>query len=346
MIQRRTKQPPEEIVSQIRGKEILLAILGSLLIVLLANVATIFYLPKHGTNWGDRIIEHKWQMVLNMNEPVDWLILGDSGGATAVVPSIIDQRLGGTSVNLCTHGGLGIVNDAWMLDAYIERLGPPKHVLIVHFPSAWNTPPVLYNLLQIPLGWDFWSRLQPPVKLSLRQSFDAFLIRYAPLYSHSTTVGLLLKTPWLALASDLSFQDNGLLLVPKANPSAVIAQAEEMISSVKGTEVVFSDVAKVALEHIAALAEEYDFDVYLANGPMYKGLSENQEYVAYLNEFSNWLDTFAAKHERVYYILRTPVTFPADLMELAVHVIGSAAPLYTEALVSDILDYGQNSISH
>jgi len=345
MIQRHTKQPPQEIARPVRRKEILLTLLGSLLILLLANVATILYLPKHGTNWGDRIIEYKWQMLLHMDEPVNWLILGDSSGATAVVPSIIDQTLGGTSVNLCTHGGLGIVNDAWMLDTYIERFGPPKAVLLVHFPSAWNTNPVLYSLLQIPLGWGFWSRLQPPVELSPKQSFDAFLTRYAPLYSHSTTMNLLLKTPWLASASDPSFQDNGLLLLPRADPSAVIAQAQEMISSVTGTEVVFNEVAEGAFEHIAALAEQFNFDVYLANGPIYEGLTENQEYLAYLSRFGDWLDTFAAKHERVHYVLRKPVTFPADLMELTVHVIGSAAPQYTEALVSDILYNVQNSTS-
>ena len=350
MIQRRTKQLPQEIARPIRWKGILLTMLGSLLILLFTNIAAIWYLPEYGTNWGNRLVAHKWEMLLNMKEPVDWLILGDSSGATAVVPSIINQRLGGTSVNLCTHAGLRIINDAWMLDTYIEQLGPPKNVLLVHTVNVWAfiEEPELYNLLQIPLGWGFWSLLQPPVELSPRQVFNAFLIRYVPLYSQSTTLGSILKTPWTTPVqlAYLSFQDDGWLLLPESNPFIALRPVYRVIYAVKGKEASLHGKTINALEHIAALAVEYDFDVYLVTGPLLEDLYQNQDYLAYANQVRDRLDKFTANHERVRYVFRTPMTFPIDLMWGVNHMIGSAAPLYTEGLVSEIIHYGQTSISY
>jgi hypothetical protein len=286
------------------------------------------------------LVTHKWQMLLDMRQPVDCLVLGDSSGSLGVVPSVISQRLGGASVNLCSHAGLRIVNDAWTLQAYLERFGPPKKVLLVRTIDGWTGgTPVFYNLLQIPLGWGYWNRFQPPITLAPKQYVEAFAIKYIPLYSRSVTVGSLLKTPWHTQAQpDLIFDERGWLSVPGANPEGVKSQAKSLAASYKGAQAVFDEPAVKSLEQIAALAKQFGFDVYLANGPLYEGLYESQEYLAYANQVRDWLDTFSASHERVHHILRTPKTFPADLMENVVHVIGSAAPGYTEAVVSEMLN--------
>lgn len=341
MLQGRSTKLPRETARPVKIGATLISVLGSLLVVLGANLWAISYLPEHGYNWGDRLVTHKWNMLLDMKAPVDWLILGDSSGAVGVVPSVIDEELGGTSINLCTHAGARIVNDAWMLETYIQRFGPPKHVLLVHTADGWTggTGPVFYNLMQIPLGWGYWNRLQPPVELSLKQNLDAFLVKFVPLYSKNATLGWILRKPWkrsLTAEGSPSFQDDGLLLL-QANPSNVENKVGPLIYAYTGAVASFDDLGVKALNQVAALSDEYGFDVYLVNAPIYEGLYDSQGYSAYANQVSDWLDAFVAGHDRMRYILRTPMTFPADLMENVVHVSGSAAPLYTERIASEIM---------
>ena len=342
MIQLRSRQLPKEIVRPARIRGILISLLGSLLVVFGANLAAINYMQKSGINWGDRIVAHKWHMLLDMKSPVDWLILGDSSGATSVVPSILDGRLGGTSINLCTHGALGILNDAWMLDEYIQRLGPPRHVLLVHclcYTTISHAADLsVYSMMQIPLSWGFWDRLEPRVLLPSGRVPEAFLDRYVPLYSHTDTLGSTLKNPWTAYKQDgPSFQDDGLLLVTGSTPLQVEAQAAEYLSSITGTESTPDAMAQQTLEHIAALAEEFDFDVYLASGPMYAGVYQDPGFQAYVSGVRDYLDAFTASHKRVRQVLRAPITFPADQMQTTSHPVASGAPMYTEQLVSEIM---------
>src|SRR5262245_9968724 len=128
------KQLAQEIVGPTTPRKILLTLLGTVSVIALINLVFVF----QSMNLGYRVIQQKWEMLLDLKQPVDWIVLGESSGSEGVTPDIISQELGGKALNLCTIGNMLVVNDAWMLDKYIAKFGPPRGVVIVHVYDIWD----------------------------------------------------------------------------------------------------------------------------------------------------------------------------------------------------------------
>ena len=331
------KQPPEEITGTAGTWRILVAVLGTLLTTLLVNVSAIWYINNNPENLSEVLIKKKWEMVLDMEHPADWLILGDSSGNQGVVPDIFNKRFGGTSINMCTVGTLLALNDAWILDTYIQRLGPPRNVLIVHVYDIWQRDLNYYHMAKVPLEWHYWERLKPTLELDLHSTWSIFLTRYIPLYSHDRTLSRKIKHPWAGSRSYSQIQDDGFMARSEPNPVRVLEDAEKHKSFLKDNEFNLSALNRAALTQIIELAERYKFNVYLANGPVYEGLYETEDFRTYIASVREALGTFAASSEWLHYILQVPATFPADQMQNVDHLVYSAALVYTDELVSEII---------
>src|SRR5438128_2449200 len=129
---------PVEIAGPSTARRLIGTIGGVLALVALANTAALFVLSRHPVNHGYKVIGAKWELLREQERPVDWLVLGDSSGNQGVVPAVLSERLGGSSLNLCTVGDLLAVNDAWMLETYIGTVGAPRKVLMVHAYDIWH----------------------------------------------------------------------------------------------------------------------------------------------------------------------------------------------------------------
>ncbi|AOY84337.1 hypothetical protein BJP36_34850 [Moorena producens JHB] len=339
MAQRANQQLPEEIIGSANRRGVLLSLLGTLILVILCNFAAKWYLNDHRPNRGYWLVKEKWEMLLGLKQPVDWLILGDSSCNQGVVPSILNERLDVTSINLCTIGNMLSLNDAWMLEKYIQQSGAPKNVLIVHVYDVWHRGINFPLLARVPLSWGYWQELEPPLKIRLRGPGILFIERYFPLYSENKSLSLWFRFPLDTFKEVRSYniEEDGFMVWEKPNPSYVEAQKESHINFARNNQFNLSPYNRQALERIVALAEEYGFNVYLANSPMYEGLYEHEDFQAYFNQLQETLGAYAAKSERVHYIFREPMTFPKEQMENADHLIYSAAKVYTNELVSEIL---------
>ncbi len=175
MAQPKNQQLPQEIVTPVKSKEFLLSLLGTFIFIILFNFAAKLYLKENTTNRAYWLINEKWELLLNQKKPVDWLILGDSSCNQGVVPSIVDEKLNVNSINLCTIGDMLTLDDAWMLEKYIQRFGVPKNVLIVHVHDAWSREVNRSLLAKIPLNWGYWQQLEPRVDLGLKDTAQLFV---------------------------------------------------------------------------------------------------------------------------------------------------------------------------
>lgn len=337
MAQPKNQQLPQEIVKPIKTKEFFLSLLGILIFVIFFNFAAKLYLKENTTNRAFWLIKEKWELLLQQKKPVDWLILGDSSCNQGVVPSILNERLNVSSINLCTIGDMLSLDNAWMLEKYIQRFGAPKNVLIVHVYDAWNREVNRSLLAKVPLNWGYWQQLQPQLDFGLRDTSQLFVEKYIPLYSENQSLAYSLKFPGEAFNRSQSFQleEDGFMIWEKPNPEYVEAQRKMHIDFTRKNKFNLSSTNRKALEHIVNLAEKYDLNIYLANSPIYEKLYENQDFKAYFTNLQDTLDSYAAKSERVHYI-REPITFPKEEMENADHLVYSAAKVYTDRLISQI----------
>ncbi|MEB3229478.1 MAG: hypothetical protein VKJ64_00600, partial [Leptolyngbyaceae bacterium] len=115
----------EERLKPLNKKEITFNILGTLIVVLLFNgLANGFFIYLISQR-SFFLASHKWTLLNNLEEPIDWLVLGDSSCNQGVIPEILSRELGGTTLNLCIFGPLLVFNDAWMLEQHIRQVGPP-----------------------------------------------------------------------------------------------------------------------------------------------------------------------------------------------------------------------------
>jgi hypothetical protein len=320
-------------VSGITGaRGIVVAVLGTLLVVLLTNAAAVWLL-RHSEN--DLIIR-KWNLLLNMQAPVDWLILGDSAGNQGVVPRVLAEQFNTTAINLATHGGMGALDDAWMLGKYIEQFGPPESVLIVHTYDSWHLAGNPSSWAKVPFEWGFWGRVDPPVKPGRKQRQQMFLERYAPLYFRAKSLSRFAKPPLRTWNDSKRFQQDGLMVTHEPDPVFVQYNSKLEQHFVKDRKFQLHPLNRHALQTIRLLAEKHGFDVFIANAPLYDKLAEDSGFQAYFAQVVAELDKIVSKSDRLYFIAREPMTFEDDKLQSVDHLIYPAALVYTQVLVSEI----------
>jgi hypothetical protein len=349
MSKQKHQQLSEEQIRSVKSKDFLGIILGSLLLFVLANIAMILYLRKFPPNKGYAIIQEKWQMLSNLEAPVDSLILGDSTSNQGIVPEILEAEWGGMSMNLATIGNALAIDDAWMLEKYLENHQPPRSVVLVFAHDVWARDINWEVTAQIPLRWGYWSQFEPRLNPSSKQIMSLFASRYLPLYSKSYSVQYIVEHPRQTFSNLLNYespvQADGYMPVLKAEPGNVEYDKQLHLEEIRQKNLTFqlSTYNRSALDHILKLAEQYNFDVYLANHPIYEELYANAEFRAYFKQLQQTFKGYDAKSDRLHYILREPMTFSKDEMENADHVTHPAAIVYTKRIAEAVNTLQSNS---
>jgi len=316
-------------------------IIGTILIALMLNFAAYFYLKNYSTNYGYWVLGQKWSLLEEMNEPAEWLILGDSSCNQGVIPSLFEQNFGGNAVNLCTIGNMTLVNDLWMLERYIQRFGPPENVVIVHVHDMWSRDFSAYLLGHIPLRWRFWEDflLNQEIVPSSEIAQEIFKERYYPLNSQSQTLSDILKESfWLErnpFKRPFVLDADGYFSAEEAKPEIVEAGKDQHLAMISEQPFFISYINGRALQEIMKLAEEYQFDVYLVTSPLYEGLLADESFRAYLDSMLAILGESAAQSDKLHLITEIK-GFPAELMQNPDHLIRPGAEIYTAWLIERI----------
>jgi hypothetical protein len=331
---------PEEIVAPVRPRQLWVTWLAVMSIVLVCNFVVAPRLLVGGRNLAGWIIGHKWRLLMAMNQPVDDLVLGDSSCNQGVNPVTLARALGDQrAINLCTVGDMLALNDAWMLQTYIERFGAPRRVVIVHVYDIWSRNFNWDRVGAVPVGLLQLRRLQPKVQLERWQLRSYIETRYFPLYSSNLSLKTRLRAgdPGLAHAPGPRRVDSlGFLADTVAFPDSVERDLQGHLKFLKEETFRLSGDNQKSLERIAQLAQEYGFDVYLAAAPVYQRLAEAPPFQRYFARVQQSLAGMAGEGSRVHLVFDGPMSFAAGEMQNADHLILSAANRYTEELARQI----------
>ena len=331
---------PEEKYCQVHFRDILILGLGTITLLFILNILAYFYLKENPINRGYWLVRQKWELLFKQNQPVDWLILGDSTANQGIDPAIIEQRLGGSALNLSTLGNLLALGNAWSLEKYLKEVGAPKQVLLVHAYDIWEREvglDTLAYIAKIPLNWQDFNDLEPKLDLSWEEKIHILSQRYVPIYSENKTIIRLIKSS-RNFSDNQKFQlaANGFMRISKSAPENVNKDAQEHLKFVINRKFKLSKINQLSLEKLMKLAEIYSFDIYIADSPIYQELYQDKEFQAYYNQVQQMLHQFANRSNRIHYVSQIPVTFSKTEMQNADHVIYSAAKSYTNNLVLGI----------
>ena len=308
---------------------------GVLAVAVVGNFLAMAYFRRWTANEGYWLIEQKWYRLMSLDKPVDWMLIGDSSCNQGLVPDVMSKRLGGEVQNFCVIGNMLALNGAWMVDAHIRRVGPPKHVVAMYVYDVWPRDPNPILLAHVPLPWGYWSNAQPALSLSAVEQLKVAAARYFPLFAQKKTIAFLAENPSRLWTQPAELNANGFMVSALPDTAYVLGDAKDHRAFVRGNHFQISEPNKRALEHLIALAEQYHFDLYLVNGPSYEGLLRDEPFRAYYNDMRTALEGYSGRSRYVHY-LSAPRPFPLAEMNSTDHVIFTAAQRLTEQVSAEI----------
>lgn len=315
-------------------KEILCNLLGPILVFLLLNFSAGWYLEHFATNLGYRLIREKWKLLHGLPGKVDWVILGDSSGNQGLRPDILKETLGVSSVNLCTIGSLTLAGDAWMLEAYLRKFGPPRKVLIIHSYDVWAREISRDAMAMIPEPWGFWESYHPSPEFTPRDTFKIFLARYVPLYSQHQTLTEIFASPRTAFRKHFTLREDGFMAEEEPDPKTVRHAVRNHLASVrKRPSFHLSSINVRALKGLEETASQHRFEIIFVNGPLYRGMYEQEDFRSYYNRIIKWLADFTASSPSLRSAFEEPFLFSENEMQSIDHVTVFAAERYTREVV-------------
>ncbi|OQY43764.1 MAG: hypothetical protein B6242_14060 [Anaerolineaceae bacterium 4572_78] len=329
-------QPTPEINYLITLRYTLIDIIVTLLILLFINLGLAWFLSYHTTKPSYMLVKTKWQLLENLQKPVDWLIVGDSTCNQGIIPKLLIETMAetGTGLNLCTIGGVGTIDDAWMIQSYIDRFGvPPQNILIIHGVVTWRLEPDPPYLAAIPNIRHLKKHGVPPFAMPFMSEVDLIRNQYLPLHTQLQTVKRSLKEYF----SNTNHQSekiyyihpDGYMQFEIADPEYVEQHYQSRVIMFQNQPFYIADINRQMINHIIKLANQYQMNVYIIDAPIYERLYQHDAFQVHLNQLQPWLESMANQSEYVHYIPLV-ATFSKNEMENTDHIIHKAAIVYTK----------------
>jgi len=312
-------------------------LLLGLLVVLLLNGLALAYLQT-GTANADIYLGHvKWHLLESLSAPVDWLILGDSSGNQGFDPRVLQSEHGLSSVNLATFANWGAVDDAWMLELYVQRFGAPRAVVLIFVYDLYERSFNPNLLAQIPIKFSYWRDYSFSLHLSWPEELHDLLTRYVPLYSQHRSIAGIIEDILRPEPKQWPEFIDGFMIQRNASPPTVEADRLEHLDKLaKASPFIVSNVNKEALAYIITLAESQGFTVYLKDSPIDEVLYNDPVFQAHYQQIQAWLRSFEAE-SRAFVYLDEPSLFQPNMLQNADHVTVEGATIFTRQVAELIL---------
>jgi hypothetical protein len=331
------KYPIEEKLDKTSWKTIKKMICLVVIFLFLFNFLAYYYLKFNTPNLGYKINRKKWKMLEEMQTNKDWLILGDSTCNQGLSIVEFEENIKESAINLCTIGNMLVVNDSWMLEKYIKKFGPPKNILIIHAYDTWYRSEIDLGLTsQLPIISLIKEKPKPWI-LNKNNIATLFLYKYVPLYSEKSSlleiiVGIFQKED---PRDQIFFDDTGFMSMQYANPKLVEVSVNRYKNFTKNNRFEISRNNLMGLENIKEISEKYGFNIFIANSPINNDLLKDDGFKLYFADLNNYLENYAKRNERVYYIKDT-YAFSKDMMISSDHIIAEAAREYSKKISQNI----------
>ena len=319
--------PPEEHVEPMAARQVLPFVVAVVLLLVAANAVAVWELDQRPRNRGYEVIGHKWTLASEATEPVDLLFVGDSSCNQGIMPSIIEEETGRTALNLCTVGSATVADDAWILDYYLEEVGQPAAVVVVHTWDTWaRDESVLRRMLwTIPIGAEAWRGREPALELRLADRLLAVLGRQVPLYTQNTSLMAAIASP--GSAPDIRFDDAGFMPMEDGDPELAAADVHNhRQTAADGFRI--SEWSRAGIDALIRRADAAGLPVYLVVAPTHVELANDPNVVAYFEAHRAMLEDLA-QADHVHIVVGMPLPIEPEMLEKVDHVNVEGAVVYS-----------------
>ena len=272
------------------------------------------------------------------DDPVQWLVLGDSSAAFGFDPVRFNERTRQRAVNAATFGSLGLWGDVWMLERFIAAGGgndPPPTVVMIHAADVW-TGGYEGGFYQYAAGID------EPDGPSFRrilagrpggQDLRIWALHRGWLPITQLKTMLRRSTP-PSKPAPLHRDGRRLLSIDRANPSsvesAVAAWRDRSDESAN-----LDDRHVRALQRIIGITRRHSMPLIIANGPIAEPVTRTASFQKRVGVIEHRVREIARQHPHVHYLDRW-IAFPPEVMENENHVVAPAAIRYTDRLIGHL----------
>lgn len=344
---------PSESTTGSGPKRLIPTITVAALLLIAANLVAGRIVAKFNTT--QMVIDTKWSLVDSNELKGDgWLILGDSAGNQGLNPEVLADKLGGVFLNLCTIGDMLTLDDAWMLDRWIENEGPPRGVIVVHAYDTWARSPKGTVFALIPGGPP--PNATPTLSLPPKERLKYLVVKYAPLLTSNQTIRQIILNPRESLHTltkeHTSTQDTqsdptknsmstlGFLSVPAANPENVRTDAHAHISSIQEQRSPEMSSANAAgLKVIVDRCKSLGVPLLFVHAPTAQSLAQSTVYIEHFQKVNAQLAKHLAELGWGEIAFTNPVVFPDDQMQNADHLITGSAKIFSQMVADRFHEY-------
>jgi hypothetical protein len=272
---------------------------------------------------------------------VNILVLGDSSANQGMATDYIMKSTGLTALNLATEGSAIAVNDYWMLEDYIDRVGLPDCVIIGHVYDLWDRH-INYPLIaQIPVdGSSIRDRLgdlpyNHAAKFSAQLKY--LIAKYFRAVSENQSMKRLLIRPWSAQeSSPIILSESGFYAAHGAQPEKVTDDANGHLERVRTRIFKASLENRYSLTKMVNLANKHKFRLYFINSPLYQGLYEDEYLKRYLTSVNAFISDATNQSDYATHLFSTPITYGDHEMQNVDHLIAGAAEHFTQKVIEKI----------
>ncbi|MCU0664633.1 MAG: hypothetical protein MUC50_20205 [Myxococcota bacterium] len=298
-----------------------------------AEVGLRRYLTSHPSSVSAWLFDGKWNLLMSMDKGADWIILGDSSASFGIDRELFLAGTGESAANLATVAEALTVNDAWMLETYIDKFGPPKHVLLIRSARQWGLPVNEILATSVPLDYGYWERLDPALPFDTHAKWLYLVNRYAPFYKAPRTIRQLLEPPWQGLPDAAQIQPGGFLKFDGRPSSQLFDSVKQLAGQLESSGFSVSTPSLSGLAALARLAEKHGFHIYIAMAPVCRLVYLHPRFRQEHQRLAAQLTRLVAHSPYLHLLSRDPMLFTVTEMQNADHLLAPAATRYTAALV-------------
>jgi len=315
--------------------------------LLVCNLIAYYYLEKQPTSsYGPEANQAAyftlpyWYWLIDSHTPVDTIILGDSAAHCNLLPGPIADRLGGNTISLANNAGSSLLMDAWMLQYYVDKFGPPRNVILLRNCSAYEEQHNLEYMSVVPLKWGYWDRLGVAPNWKAGEEAKLFVSKYCVLYSRSDILSARLTHPLKLFAQPRSKYRNPETdrTYSRGVPVTIASELDQI--SRETTPSLYSKFSPCsdstnALKAMTGLANRLGFQFYIAIGSEWDKLYQDPGRQAKVSAMQQWLAQFT--DPQYVHLLPSIQTFRAEQMQHPNHLRPNWERLYTETILADIV---------
>ncbi len=328
---------PSESVPQRSLRTVIRDLAAASLLLLAVNAAAFAAMQVSNVNLGYEIVRQKFVLADTIDEPVDWLFLGDSTCNQGMSPVRFEELTGQTALNLCLTGDMTVLGDAWVLQRLLDRVGQPRRgVLLSHAYDVWKRDGDRIEIIaaEIP-GSLHWRRTRALRPMTTEELARATVGQYFPLVSRPNSAHLLLYSlvrPRPALNLDAAgFMDAG-----AADPRGVEG---DVSGHLRRSEEDFS-ISELNRRSLILVDERSEVPVYIVPSPMNDRLWADEGVQARVAQVYGGVAAVAHEREGLTLLRDTPWVYSAEQMNNADHVDGETALEHTAAVADLLRDSG------